>query len=69
MDAEFSPTDRDFAAALVALEGDRAQVPAGFAGFGAIVDEGFRDRGRPESLLHLALGHQLLGEEHGRTTS
>ncbi len=66
MDAELPSAHRDFTAAFVALEGDRTEIPAGLAGFGAVVHEGLRDRRSPEGFLHLALGHQLLGEEHGR---
>ena len=66
MDAQFAAADGNLAAALVALEGDRAEVPAGFAGLGAVVDQGLDDRGGPEGLLHLAFGHQFLGELHGR---
>jgi hypothetical protein len=67
--AEFSSADGNLAATLVALESDRTEIPASFAGLGAVVDEGFGDGGRPEGLFHFTLGHQLFGEKHGRTAS
>ena len=48
------------------MEGDGAQIPARFAGLGAVIDQSLDHRGGPEGFLDLALGHQLLGELHGR---
>jgi hypothetical protein len=60
MHAQLPSADRDVAAAFVALEGDGAEVPAGFAGFGAVVDEGFRDRGVQTAFFTLLLATSSL---------
>jgi len=65
--AQFSLPDRNLAGALVALERDGAQVPARFAGFRAVIDQGFDVRKGPDGFLDLAFADQFLGEEHGCT--
>ena len=64
MDAELALYHRNIAPALIALEGDGAEVPFGFAAFFTVIHLGFHDGGSPERFFNFSFRNQLFGEEH-----